>query len=697
MAKDPVPELLARATEALEAEFAFSFGFGSEPVAGADGLAAVLEETARRLGDNYPYFHPLYAGQMLKPPHPVARAAYALAMKLNPNNHALDGGRASSAMEVEAVKEIAGMFGWKEFLGHLTSSGTFANLEALWVAGQLATRRRGNSRILGSEQAHYTHKRISSVLKLEFASVAADERGRMRLDALEDELRKGDVSTVVATLGTTAIGAVDPLDEILRLKEQYGFRVHVDAAYGGYFGLISDSLHEPARRAYAGIGQADSIVIDPHKHGLQPYGCGCGVVPVPDEQLPVVLPDDLVPDGSGNPLLKDQAFLACNCPRCGGMARRETDTMDTFVDSSWYFLRFACSDDERAALDERVRYWLPVDQYIGGIEHAILHLLYSRFWTRVMGELGLVSGFKEPFTNLFTQGMVLNEAFFRKTEAGRIEYFNPADVELGIREGHRTAVLRRDGSAVESAGVITMSKSKNNGVDPQALVDELGADTARLFTMFAAPPEQTLEWSDEGVQGAFRFIKRLWKAVHEHVSAGAVAPLPLDKARLDETQRSIRRQAHQTLGKVTDDIGRRRTFNTAIAAVMELLNALSRFPQRSAPDRGVMQEALEIAVIGLSPIIPHATHVLWHELGHATALIDEPWPTVDASALEQSVVELVVQVNGKLRSRITVPVGADEQAVREAALADGHVQRFVAGAPVRKLIVVPGKLVNVVV
>jgi glutamate/tyrosine decarboxylase-like PLP-dependent enzyme len=271
MAKDPVPELLARATETLEAEFAFSFGFGSEPVAGTDGLAAVLEETARRLGDNFPYFHPLYAGQMLKPPHPVARAAYALAMKLNPNNHALDGGRASSAMEVEAVKEIAGMFGWKEFLGHLTSSGTFANLEALWMAGQLAQGRR----IVGSEQAHYTHRRISGVLKLESASVAADERGRMSLDALEVELRKGDVGTVVATLGTTAIGAVDPLDEILTMKARYGFRVHVDAAYGGYFGLIADALDEPARRAYAVIGQADSIVIDPHKHGLQPYGCGC--------------------------------------------------------------------------------------------------------------------------------------------------------------------------------------------------------------------------------------------------------------------------------------------------------------------------------------------------------------------------------------------------------------------------------------
>ena len=271
MAKDPVPELLARATEALEAEFGALPGFEADLGPRIGEMAGILEETARRLGDNYPYFHPLYAGQMLKPPHPVARAAYALAMKLNPNNHALDGGRASSAMEVEAVKEIAAMFGWKEFLGHLTSSGTFANLEALWMAGQLAP----GGRIVASEQAHYTHRRISGVLKLEFASIAADERGRMKLEALEDELHKGDVGMVVATLGTTAIGAIDPLDEILKLKERYGFRVHVDAAYGGYFGLIVDALEEPARRAYAAIGQADSIVIDPHKHGLQPYGCGC--------------------------------------------------------------------------------------------------------------------------------------------------------------------------------------------------------------------------------------------------------------------------------------------------------------------------------------------------------------------------------------------------------------------------------------
>jgi leucyl-tRNA synthetase len=425
--------------------------------------------------------------------------------------------------------------------------------------------------------------------------------------------------------------------------------------------------------------------------------CGaCGTVPVPDEQLPVVLPVDLVPDGSGNPLLKDGAFLAVPCPRCGAEARRETDTMDTFVDSSWYFLRFACPDAARAMVDSRVQYWLPVDQYIGGIEHAILHLLYARFWTRVMRELALVS-FKEPFANMFTQGMVLNEVFFRRPDAGRVEYFNPADVEvtLDATAQRRIAVLRADGAEVESGGVVTMSKSKNNGVDPQALVDEFGADTARLFTLFAAPPEQTLEWSDEGVQGAYRFIKRLWKAVHEHVRQGA--PPPLDPSALNDGQRSIRRQAHQTLAKITDDIGRRRTFNTAIAAAMELLNALTKFPQHSPSDRSVMQEALEIVVLGLSPMIPHVTHVLWRSLGHRTALIDETWTPVDAAALQTSSVAMVVQVNGRLRAHVTVAVGADESTVRAAALADPHVQKFVGAAAVRKVIIVPGKLVNIVV
>ena len=271
MPLDPVPGLLSRATEMLEVEFGALPEF--RPVVDTAAMARVLEATAHRLGDNYPYFHPLYAGQMLKPPHPVARAAYALAMKLNPNNHARDGGRASSEMEIEAVGEIARIFGWSDssFLGHLTSSGTLANLEALWVAGQLAP----GGRIVGSEQAHYTHRRISAVLKLEYAEIEADKHGRMSLEALERELRKGGVGTVVVTLGTTAIGAIDPLDEVLSLKERYGFRVHVDGAYGGYFRLIPEALDEPARRAYAAIEEADSITIDPHKHGLQPYGCGC--------------------------------------------------------------------------------------------------------------------------------------------------------------------------------------------------------------------------------------------------------------------------------------------------------------------------------------------------------------------------------------------------------------------------------------
>jgi len=422
----------------------------------------------------------------------------------------------------------------------------------------------------------------------------------------------------------------------------------------------------------------------------------CGAVPVPDEQLPVVLPVDLVPDGTGNPLLKDEAFLRVKCPKCGGEGRRETDTLDTFVDSSWYFLRFACADNEHAILDHRVQYWLPVDQYIGGIEHAILHLLYSRFWTRFMNQLGAVA-FKEPFANLFTQGMVLNEVYFRKPAAGRVEYFNPADVTVTTEPAtqRRVAVLRADGKEVESGGVVTMSKSKNNGVDPEILVEEFGADTARLFMMFAAPPEQTLEWSDEGVHGAYRFIKRLWKAVHEHVSQGA--PPALDKSALNEAQRALRRQSHQTLAKVTDDIGRRRTINTAIAAVMELLNAIAKFPQHSPQDRSVAQEGLEIAVLGLGPIIPHVTHALWRALGYAGALIDEPWMAVDAQALQSSTVTIVVQVNGKLRGRISLAADADEDAVRAAALADPNVKKFIGTAKVRKVIIVPGKLVNVVV
>jgi leucyl-tRNA synthetase len=427
--------------------------------------------------------------------------------------------------------------------------------------------------------------------------------------------------------------------------------------------------------------------------------CGaCGEVPVPDEALPVVLPEDLVPDGSGNPLAKSPAFYQCKCPQCGRDARRETDTMDTFVDSSWYFMRYACPDDARAMVDERVGYWLPVDQYIGGIEHAILHLLYARFWTKVMRDLKLVQ-FGEPFTRLLTQGMVLNHIFSFQPPGGRKRYFNPAEVETTLGPGGN-AVYEVETSdlgtlQVEHEGIGKMSKSEGNGVDPEGLIERFGADTARLFTMFASPPEQTLEWSDEGVQGAARFIRRLWNAVYEHVAAGT-AP-PLEAGALTAQQRELRRAAHQALAKASDDIGRRRNFNTAIAAIMELLNSIGRFADPSPRGRAVRQEALDIAVLVLAPITPHVCHALWQALGHATALVDESWPKPDPAALTQDTHQLVVQVNGRLRGHIVVPVAADEAAVRAAALADEHVRKFVADKPVRRVIVVPGKLVNVVV
>jgi leucyl-tRNA synthetase len=424
----------------------------------------------------------------------------------------------------------------------------------------------------------------------------------------------------------------------------------------------------------------------------------CGDVPVPDAQLPVVLPEGLVPDGSGNPLNKTPEFLNCECPQCGSPARRETDTMDTFVDSAWYFIRFACADQNGAMVDERVNYWLPVDQYIGGIEHAILHLLYARFWIKVMRDLRLIQ-IDEPFSRLLTQGMVLNHIYYRQPEGGRLQYFNPADVETRtLPDGSKVyEAVDAKGAKVEVQydGLGTMSKSKNNGVDPQKLVERYGADTVRWFAMFTSPPEQTLEWSDEGVQGAYRFLRKFWHAVYEHVKLGP--PPKLELAALTGAQKELRRQVHQTLAKVTDDIGRRRVFNTAIAAVMELFNAVGRFEDSSPQGRAVRHEAFEIITIALSPIVPHVTHSLWQSLGHDDALIDHRWPSPDPGALVQDAVEMVVQVNGKLRGRITVPVNADEAAVRESALADEHVRKFVSDKPLRKVIVVPGKLVNLVV
>jgi leucyl-tRNA synthetase len=423
----------------------------------------------------------------------------------------------------------------------------------------------------------------------------------------------------------------------------------------------------------------------------------CGEVPVPDADLPVVLPEDLVPDGSGNPLAKSAAFYQCQCPKCGAAARRETDTMDTFVDSSWYFLRFACPDDDQHMVDARVDYWLPADQYIGGIEHAILHLLYARFWTKVMRDFGALR-FGEPFTRLLTQGMVLNHVYSYQPPGGRKRYFNPADVyERRLEDGTAVSEVATDAGAlrVQHEGLGKMSKSEGNGVDPEGLVARFGADTARLFMMFASPPEQTLEWSDEGVQGASRFIRRLWNAVYEHVAAGPAARLEV--AALTSAQADLRRVAHQALSKATDDIGRRHNFNTAIAAVMELLNAVARFGDGSAQGRAVRQEALEIAVLVLAPIVPHVCHALWQGLGAERALVDEPWPKVDTQALVQDTYQIVVQVNGKLRGHVSVPADSDEATVRAAALADERVQKFMDGKPVRRVIVVPGKLVNVVI
>jgi leucyl-tRNA synthetase len=381
------------------------------------------------------------------------------------------------------------------------------------------------------------------------------------------------------------------------------------------------------------------------------YCDDCDAVPVPDDQLPVVLPEDVVVKGTGSPLKDMPEFVNVPCPNCGKDARRETDTFDTFVESSWYFARYACPDSDDAMLDDRAHYWTPVDQYTGGIEHAILHLLYSRFFQRVMRDEGLTD-VSEPFTNLLTQGMVL-----------------------------------KDGSK--------MSKSKGNTVDPQELIAKYGADTVRLFMMFAAPPEQSLEWSDDGVQGSYRFLKRFWSAVVDHAAKGTTDKI--DVSSLSEPQKDLRRKTHQTIAKISDDIGRRHSFNTAVAAAMELMNAVHKLADDSDQGRAVAREALEAVVVMLSPMVPHICHALWKELGHETALIDQKWPTVDDSALELDLIEMVVQVNGKLRARLSVAVDASKESIEAQAIADENVQRYTEGKTVRKVIVVPGRLVNIVV
>ena len=409
----------------------------------------------------------------------------------------------------------------------------------------------------------------------------------------------------------------------------------------------------------------------------------CGDVPVPDEQLPVRLPEDVVPDGTGNPLNKLASFVDTKCPSCGKPAKRETDTMDTFVDSSWYFVRFCSPEAPGAMADERADYWMPVDQYIGGIEHAILHLLYSRFFQRAMQkETGLMRGVDEPFTNLLTQGMVLAESYYTDT-SGRREWINPADVEV-VRDAKGTIVSAKakDGRAVVYDGIGTMSKSKNNGVDPQALIDKFGADTARFYTMFTSPPTSTLEWSDASVEGSYNFLRKVWGFAFKFSRARCAVSI----------DPKVRYQVHLELKKANDDIVRKK-FNTVASACMKILNAIEALPEWDATSK----EGLSILLRLLSPIAPHIAHHLWRELKFGEDIMQAPWPEPDPAALEQDEVELVVQVNGKLRGSIRVPKAADRAAIEELARANPNVQRFVAGHSVKKVVVVPGRLVNLVV
>lgn len=440
---------------------------------------------------------------------------------------------------------------------------------------------------------------------------------------------------------------------------EHGLCINSDQFDGMHFDTAFDAIADYLLQHANGERRVNYRLRDWGVSRQRYWGCPIPVInnaegealPVPEADLPVTLPEDVVFEGVGSPIKKMPEFYQVEAPDGSGPGERETDTFDTFFESSWYFARYCCPDNDSAMLDERANYWLPVDQYVGGVEHAVLHLLYARFFHKLLRDVGLVTS-DEPFKNLLTQGMVL-----------------------------------KDGSK--------MSKSKGNTVDPQALIDEYGADTVRLFMMFAAPPEQSLEWSDSGVDGAFRFLKRLWKSVYEQVEQGQ-APA-LDKASLNEEQKDLRRKVHQTIDKVNDDIGRRYTFNTAIAAVMELMNAINKFDDTSANGLAVKQEGLEMAVLLLSPIVPHITASLWQALGQSSDIINTAWPESDPEALKQDTIELIVQVNGKVRGKIAVAAESPKEAVEQSALEDDNVKRHIDGKDIKKIVVVPGRLVNIVV
>ncbi len=421
----------------------------------------------------------------------------------------------------------------------------------------------------------------------------------------------------------------------------------------------------------------------------------CGAVPVPEDQLPVILPEDVVLDGVSSPIKKMPEFFETSCPKCGGKAERETDTFDTFMESSWYFARYASAGNGEAMLDDRAKYWLPVDQYVGGIEHAILHLLYSRFFHKLLRDFGFVEG-DEPFKNLLTQGMVVSESFFRKDSSGK-HYFGPKEVKVERDAKGKVigAKLIADGKPVELGGIIKMSKSKSNGIDPQDLIDVYGADTVRLFTMFAAPPEQNLEWNDAGVEGANRFIKRLWNLIVDHETTIAAWTGDYDWSQASKEVKKTRGEVHGILEQANRDFAKHQ-FNTVVAAGMKMVNTLMSMNKLHAGADAVLAEGADILLRMLAPIVPHATHQLWGELGREGDILTAPWPEADAQAMVRDSMELVVQVNGKLRGKIEVAADASKEACEEAALADENVARYIDGKVIRKIIVVPKKLVNIV-
>ena len=541
------------------------------------------------------------------------------------------------------------------------------------------------------------------------------------LGEIQHDLSLGvGVDPMQAALSGRDLNAQD-ISAPLRVVEEFERRILEDAAWGPRGILVNSGEYDgmdfsQALNALATRFERDGTGSRRVNYRLRDWGVSrqrywgcpipvircehCGDVPVPEDQLPVILPEDVADAYSKvgtvqSPIKADPEWRKTICPQCGGAAERETDTFDTFMESSWYYARYT-SPGASTQVDQRANYWLPVDQYIGGIEHAILHLLYFRFYHKLMRDEGLVLS-DEPATNLLCQGMVIAETYYRDNADGSKDWINPADVEIERDERARVigARLKTDGQPVQIGGIEKMSKSKNNGIDPQTMVGKYGADTVRLFSMFAAPPEQSLEWSEAGVEGMSRFLKRVWREVTSHV-ANPDHPV-VDPGALDVGQKAMRRQVHETIQKVSDDFGRRHAFNTAIAALMELLNALNKFSDQSDQGRAVRHEALEAMVLLLNPVVPHISHALWQTLGHAeTVLEDQPWPRADPAALVRDSVTMAVQINGKLRATIELAANASKEEAEAVARAQPQVVHFLEGMSVRKVIVVPGKIVNIV-